>query len=443
MTPPRRIQVGFVAAKTCGVTIALSSILWAQDRSNALDVSAGREMLRQVRETLERHYFDTTYGGRSLDELFGVGERRLAIAKSTSDVASAIALPLLDLEDSHTLFVPPPRANRIDYGVDMAVVGDRVLVVGVAPGSDAAAQGVTPGEEVLTLNSLEPSRATLWKIRYVLTQLRPQASLILKLRGLEGAERTVTARARVTQRPQVVDLEFALHDLQREFDAAKELIKNRVHALGSDILIWKMAAFTDDTGELDRMMRRARGFKSLILDVRGNGGGAIIGLQRLASHFFDSAITIARAVDRKGTRDLMTKPPREPFAGRVIVITDSASASASEMFARVVQLQKRGTVIGDRTAGAVMESIVVPFASGMARVTFYAMSVTVADVLMSDGQRLERVGVTPDETVLPTNEDLRSNRDPVLARAVTLAGGSLTPEAAAKVFPTVWAPTTR
>jgi C-terminal processing protease CtpA/Prc len=107
------------------------------------------------------------------------------------------------------------------------------------------------------------------------------------------------------------------------------------------------------------------------------------------------------------------------------------------MFARVVQLQKRGTVIGDRTAGAVMESIVVPFASGMARVTFYAMSVTVADVLMSDGQRLERVGVTPDETVLPTNEDLRSNRDPVLARAVTLAGGSLSPEEAAKLFPSL------
>jgi C-terminal processing protease CtpA/Prc len=443
MTLRKGLQVGVLAAGMGGVAIALATILLAQERTNALDIAAGREMLRQVRETLERHYFDTTYGGRSLDELFAVGERRLANAKSTSDVASAVALPLLDLEDSHTLFLPPPRASRLDYGVDIAVVGDRVLVMAVAPGSDAASQGVSPGDEVLSVNSLEPSRANLWKIQYVLTQLRPQGSLILKLRGSAGGERTVTARARVTQRPQIVGLEFALHDLQLEFDAAKALVKNREHAIGSDILIWKMAAFTDDTGELDRMIRRARGFKTLILDLRGNGGGAVIGLQRLASHFFETAITIARTVERKGMGELMTRPPREPFLGRVIVITDSQSASASEMFARVVQLQKRGIVLGDRTAGAVMESVVVPFASGMARVTLYAMTVTVADVLMADGRRLERVGVTPDETLLPTSEDLRSNRDPVLARAVTLAGGSLSSEEAAKLFPLAWATTTR
>lgn len=59
---------------------------------------------------------------------------------------------------------------------------------------------------------------------------------------------------------------------------------------------------------------------------------------------------------------------------------------------------------------------------------------------MSDGGVLEGKGVVPDETVLPTAEDLASGRDPALARAVKLAGIESTPEAAGKLFPLQWSP---
>jgi hypothetical protein len=49
-----------------------------------------------------------------------------------------------------------------------------------------------------------------------------------------------------------------------------------------------------------------------------------------------------------------------------------------------------------------------------------------------DGGRLERVGVSPDEIVLPSPADLAAGRDPVLARAVALAGGTLTAEDAGR-----------
>ena len=57
---------------------------------------------------------------------------------------------------------------------------------------------------------------------------------------------------------------------------------------------------------------------------------------------------------------------------------------------------------------------------------------------MSDGKRLEQVGVTPDETVLPTADDIAHERDPVLAHAADMVGAEITAENAARLFPFQW-----
>ncbi len=65
---------------------------------------------------------------------------------------------------------------------------------------------------------------------------------------------------------------------------------------------------------------------------------------------------------------------------------------------------------------------------------YYAVSVTDADLLMTDGHSLERVGVEPDIAVLPNDRDLASKRDPAMSKAAGLVGGQLSPEEAGTVL---------
>jgi carboxyl-terminal processing protease len=155
---------------------------------------------------------------------------------------------------------------------------------------------------------------------------------------------------------------------------------------------------------------------------------------------FDHEVKIADRVRRNGVKTEWTKSRgAKTFTGKLVVLIDSESASASEVFARIVQLEKRGVVVGDLSSGSVMESRMYPHSIGAMAITFYGSSVTEADLLMSDGKSLERVGVVPDTRILPTPSDLAAGRDPALANAAGLVGIKLTPEEAGKLFPVEWA----
>jgi carboxyl-terminal processing protease len=128
---------------------------------------------------------------------------------------------------------------------------------------------------------------------------------------------------------------------------------------------------------------------------------------------------------------------KQAFAGFLVVLVDSNSSSAAETFARVVQLEKRGIVIGDRTSGQVRESLKLRHNEFHAGSTpQYVVSVSVADLIFADGKNLEGSGVTPDIMVLPTQQDLATGRDPVLAEALKLLGHPMDPEQAGKLVRT-------
>ena len=386
-------------------------------------------MLRTLRDDVAKHYYDPTFHGVDLDARFKDAALRLKTTPSFNDGIATLAEFLTQLDDSHTTFIPPNRRVRVDYGWQMAIVGSVPLVVEVDRASDAAAKGLAPGDRVLLLNTFEPTRDNLWRLVYFYRFIRPQAQQRVAVLKPDGSARTVDVASRVESKP-ITELGDLVAELERDLDRARDTGAS----IAPDIFVWKMRVFGNPDA-VDQMIAKARGSRTLVLDLRGNGGGAVVALRELVSRTFDREILVAQEKLRGRETREVAKPARSRFSGRLIVLVDSRSASAAEMFARIVQIEKRGAVLGDRTSGQVMTSRIFPHEFGVgAALAFYAASVTIGDVRMSDGGSLEKVGVEPDEIVLPSPADLAASRDPALARAIEVAGGSLTPDEAGRLF---------
>jgi hypothetical protein len=81
---------------------------------NDRDIS--RTMLRQIREDLERYYYDPTFHGIDLNARFAEAETRIDKAANASEATAILTDIVMQLDDSHTMFYPPRRSASVDYG---------------------------------------------------------------------------------------------------------------------------------------------------------------------------------------------------------------------------------------------------------------------------------------------------------------------------------------
>lgn len=273
--------------------------------------------------------------------------------------------------------------------------------------------------------------------------LRPQPGIQVIVQTGNDQPRELALKAKVTQLKSRLDftgfsgtedIESVLRDIDKD-----EHMNRQRYVVAGDVFIWKMPRFDMVDDKVDEMFGKAAKHKGLLLDLRGNGGGYEKTLQRMLGNLFDHDVKIADVKRRKETKPVIAKTRgKDAFKGQLVVLIDSRSGSASELFARVVQLEKRGTVVGDRSAGAVMRAKAYYYEMGGGSIIFYGASITDADSIMTDGKSLEHLGVMPDEVLLPTGDDLAAKRDPVLSRGAKLMGIELSAEKAGSFFPIEW-----
>lgn len=431
LTPPF-VQKGFSADKPEYRTLSRSQMI---------------TMLSMVEGELKDLYFDPSLRGVDLQKAFNHAKEKIGAAQTQDEGLLAIAAAVKVLHDSHTAFIPPVRPYTVNYGFQTQAIGDRdCFVVAVQKGSDAEARGLKPGDRIVSINGVPLARADLTAVEYGY-HIFPQSGFHLEVQSPDGTSRPLTVMAKVIPGQRVVstgDLWYFMTTMRNHEDVRRmmgPMYLSRFAELDKKVVVWKLPSFAIDARDIKEDLKHTAGFDTIILDLRGNPGGAVSSLQELTSRFFAKDIKIADLKTRRGMKaEIARGRGSQASQAKLIVLVDSKSSSAAEIFARVVQLEKRGVVLGDRSSGLVMESAVFTHAIQMdpVNVTQYHVSISVADVIMTDGKSLEDVGVTPDERVVPTAADLAAGRDPVLARAAAAAGAELTPEKAGALFPVLW-----
>jgi len=436
---PSRVKRCFMFAAAAILLIA-AALAVAQELHDA-DRMRGRTMLKVIKKELEKRYYEPTFNGLDLEARFRKADQDIGQATSLGHMFGIIAQAVLDLHDSHTLFVPPSRAAKIEYGWRMRVVGETPYILAVKPGSDAAAKGLQPGDAILSVDGNTPTRQNAHIFRYRYFLVRPVPTMRLVVQSPGGQLRQLEVVTKIEASKRVIDLTEGedIWDILRK--AENQAVDHRfAEAENKSVFVWNIPSFLDSEAEFRRIAGRLRDYKSVVLDLRGNGGGYINSVTCLLGFFFDHDVTVGQPRGReKNMKPVVAKTQgSKAFAGKVVVVVDSESGSGAELFARVMQIEKRGTVVGDRTAGAVMQARFYQKEMGGDNVILYGISIAETELIMSDGQNLENVGVTPDVLSLPTGADLAAGRDPVLSRAIALVGGLMLPEEAGKFFPYKW-----
>ena len=412
----------------------------AQSGYDRIEKERMKSVLNNIKKDIKKNYYDSSFHGIDIEERFKKAEERLDTATSVGQAFSVIAQALIDFNDSHLFFLPPQTNVEVEYGFRMKMVGDKTFVSAVKPKSDAEAKGLKIGDQILLFEGFRPTRKDLWKMNYYYYLLSPKTKLRLNILHPNASEpQEMTIDSKVTEQKRVLNINDStdFNDLVRQSSGNRKI--SYLQKVGNTV-VWKLLTFSFDPLKVDDIMREVKTGNNLILDLRGNGGGYIKTLERLTGYFFENDIKIADRKGREGSKKesepMMAKSRgADVYKGKLVVLIDAESGSASEIFARLVQLEKRGTVIGDVSAGAVMQSVRISGTVGADRQIFYGTSVTNADVIMSDGKSLEHIGVKPDELIIPTAEGLAKRSDAVLAFALGILGNSITPESAGKIIP--------
>jgi carboxyl-terminal processing protease len=174
---------------------------------------------------------------------------------------------------------------------------------------------------------------------------------------------------------------------------------------------------------------RNRGARAWILDLRGNTGGSIDAMARVAANFIDNR-PVGLAIDRSGQREPITasgRPaiPRFPF----VVLIDRETSAGAEILAAAIHEYQVAPLVGTRTAGSVGLAVPQPLSDGS------AIQLTVRRLVSPSGAVIDKQGVQPDIEAELTVEDLQRGDDPPFARAVEILAGAPMPAPSAVPSP--------
>lgn len=414
------------AALLLGVILALAAIpAWGQGRGLGFERARAKAMLKRVSREIEKKFYDPNLRGLNWKQLTAQARQRIENADSIGETLTAIFALTDRLQDSHTVFIPPGRVAKTLYGFQAKPFGDEIRIYELKKKGAAAAAGLQRGDRLWAINGVMLDRRNFDLFMLYIRVLRPVSVMEITYSRGNTLPRTVRVEGKIKQGKTITDLTRGndIFQLIREVESAKQVFRYRNHEGGIGYLA--LPSFTADKRFMNRLVNRIKKAQAVIIDLRGNRGGAVEILKYVCGYFEAEPTVIAEMAGRKEPKPIKVKPRPPALHGPLFILADSQSASAAEIFARHFQRNGRAVVIGDRTAGKVTVARFYPMQVGVEVVSLYGLSVATARLVFPDGEELENRGVTPDRLCIPTEDDLREDRDPCRRLAVALARSAL------------------
>lgn len=180
--------------------------------------------------------------------------------------------------------------------------------------------------------------------------------------------------------------------------------------------ILTISRFDSETADLSKRAAqsfKAQGVKGVILDIRDNGGGYITAAQEVAGLWLDDKVVVSERTGGKVTEEL--KSGGDPILRGLptVVLVNGSSASASEIVAGALQDHQAATLVGEKTFGKGTVQKVIDLGAGT------QLKVTVARWYTPHGKNITKEGISPDQKVELTSEDVNAGKDPQLDAAKT------------------------
>jgi carboxyl-terminal processing protease len=380
-------------------------------------------------------HFDTTFNGINWNDVRTELRPKAEAAKSIGELRAVLASLVGRLGQSHFALIPAESADQGtgeggagDIGVDVRWIDRKFVVTRVEADGPAEKAGVRTGWIVSRVDSMSSAhmlkRAEQSRARYALptiaavvaqNELRGEAGSNVRIEFLDGRDRPVTIDITRRQDPGEPVKMGNLPAFYTRFDSQTLTAANAQVGL-----LWFNVWMTPVMARLDSAVDRFRQSAGLVIDLRGNPGGAGAMSMGVAGHLIDTTATFGTMKTRSGTMYFRSNPRRAstagervtPFSGPVAVLLDELSGSTSEVFAGGLQSLGRVRVFGAKSMGAVLPARADRLPNG--DVLYHA----IADFKTADGTLLEGRGVIPDEQVATTRADLLAGRDPVLEAAL-------------------------
>ncbi len=399
------------------VTGLIAAVVCAQAQTVDDNPLLKKEVLEQVTSILSKNAFVPGVDFGKWPEFIKAEQAQIDAANTDDDFQKAVNAALKKFGASHTVLNAPKVADlrltgsMVGVGVSTRPDPAGLLVTRTIFDAPAERGGIVAGDIIVKIDG-KPAVSTA---------------------GMEGSEGTD-----VTLTIQHVDKSTEDYILtRRKFSALRQEELTWIDKDTAVVTINTFGFAYDRKRVLD-IMSEAKESKKIILDLRDNGGGEIGNLRHLLGFFTTSDQPVGTFIDRtivneysaathgnptdlaaiaKWTKKKV-RPIPEPdtlrYSGKVVVLINGLSGSASEILAQGFRDVLGSKIVGTKSAGAVLVSLYVDASNG------FMLQFPLSDYVTINGTRLEGKGVTPDFVVSDPTIHTAKGPDPARDKAIAL-----------------------